>query len=87
MPQIQQLPLDFDLAVADLYPTVEGLRRGDLWEGYNGRAFPRPLRVLGTQVEQDGAVTVIYMRRVGTEKQFGAKSLPARTPVDIRPPF
>lgn len=82
-----QTALDFAVPASDLFPKVTGLRNGDLWEGYDGKAFPRALRVLGVQPEVDGQVTVIYSVKAGSEKRYGAKTLPADTPVDIRPPF
>lgn len=82
-----QMSLDIEPGFSDLYPRVENLRNGDLLEGHSGKAFPRPLLVLGVQRGTDGQYEIIYRQTRGTEDTYGVLALPAGTPVDLKPPF
>ena len=82
---VQQV-LDFGIPMCDLYPTVEAVRAGDEIEGIGGRAFPRPITVLGVE-PHDGVFRLIYSRKRGGELAYGTVDVPAGTSVDLTPPF
>ena len=68
------------------FPTARSLRPGDILEGHTGKAFPRPLLVLGTETCTEG-IRVIYSETVGKEERVATLVLDPNAEVDIQPPF
>lgn len=68
------------------FPTARSLRPGDIIEGHSGKAFPRPLLVLGTEFCSEG-IRVIYSEKIGNEEKVATLVLDGNTEVDLAPPF
>jgi hypothetical protein len=84
----EQMMLEMPLPVAVFTPTAAQLRVGDVLEGYSGRAFPRPLTVVGIQDDPDeGAIQVVYREQVAGDERYGAFSLPLVADISLQPPF
>lgn len=76
-----------DLGLSEpFFPTARRLRPGDVLEGHSGKAFPRPLTVMGTETCAEG-IRVIYSETVGSEERFATLILDPDVEVDLEPPF
>lgn len=84
----EQIAFDIELPTEAFLPTAAQLRIGDVLEGHSGKAFPRPLTVLGVQDHaHDGTIQVIYRERVAGDDIYGALTLPTSTDISLQPPF
>ena len=84
----EQIMLNVELPQEAFMPTAAQLRIGDVLEGHSGRAFPRPLTILGIQNHpQDDTIQIIYREKVSGEDLYGAITIPTTTDVSLQPPF
>lgn len=86
MPEQMELDLETPLGGA-LRPRISALRVDDVLEGVGGKAFPRPLVVVGIEREDGNRIRILFRERIGPRHRFGSFVAHADDEIEIAPPF